>query len=375
MKNKMRKSLLLVASVVGLCNIAFAQTVDQGKKFLYYQRYKSANDVFDKILAGNPNNIDAIYWKGQTLLAQHDSTAAGDLYSKALQTNGNAPLLLAGMGGVELRMGKTADAKQRFETAISLTKGKDVNVLNAVADNNIDARNGDAQYAIEKLTQATQVKNFNNSDTYVLMGDAYRKLIDGGNAVQSYQKALAMDPKDAEAKYKIGKIYETQHNTEFYLPAYQDAIQLDPNYAPAYYSLYVHYFDHGDLDKTTEFLNKYISVTDQTPELEYDRTSLLLLQKKYDDLISASKNAIQTLGDKVYPKYYLLLAYAYDGKGDSVSAKDYINQYFAKLKPDALTSADYSFKGKMLTHFHQDSVAAIDAYMKAISLDTTTKEK
>ncbi|HLZ89966.1 MAG TPA: tetratricopeptide repeat protein, partial [Puia sp.] len=209
MKNKMRKSLLLVASVVGLCNIAFAQTVDQGKKFLYYQRYKSANDVFDKILAGNPNNIDAIYWKGQTLLAQHDSTAAGDLYSKALQTNGNAPLLLAGMGGVELRMGKTADAKQRFETAISLTKGKDVNVLNAVADNNIDARNGDAQYAIEKLTQATQVKNFNNSDTYVLMGDAYRKLIDGGNAVQSYQKALAMDPKDAEAKYKIGKIYET----------------------------------------------------------------------------------------------------------------------------------------------------------------------
>src|ERR1700743_612685 len=168
MKNKRGIGLLLVASVAGLCNMAFAQTVEQGKKFLYYQRYKSANDVFDKILASNPNNIDAVYWKGQTLLAQRDSTAAGDLYSKALQTNGNAPLLLAGMGGVELRMGKTQDAKQRFETAVSLTKGKDINVLNAIADNNIDARNGDAQYAIEKLTQATQIKNFNNADTYVL---------------------------------------------------------------------------------------------------------------------------------------------------------------------------------------------------------------
>ena len=375
MKNKMRIRFLLVASFAGLCNIAFAQTVDQGKRFLYYQRYKSANDVFDKILAGNPNNIDAIYWKGQTLLAEHDSVAAGELYSKALQTNGNAPMLLVGMGGVELRMGKTADAKQRFETAISLTKGKDINVLNAVADNNIDARSGDAQYAIEKLTQATQVKNFNNAETWLLMGDAYRKLIDGGNAVQSYQKALGLDPKLAEAKYKIGKIYETQHNQEFYMPAYQDAIQMDPNYAPAFYALFNHYFDHGDVDKATEFLNKYKAVTDPSPELDYDITSLLFVGKKYDAAIAASKNALQTLGDKAYVKYYKLLAYCYDAKKDSAAAKDYVNQYFSKQKADAVIAADYEFKGKVLTHFHEDSVAAIDAYTKAIGLDTAMTEK
>jgi hypothetical protein len=74
MKNKMRISLL-VAGFAGLCNVVFAQSVDQGKKFLYYQRYKSAKDVFDKILASNPNNIDAIYWDGQTLLATKDSVA------------------------------------------------------------------------------------------------------------------------------------------------------------------------------------------------------------------------------------------------------------------------------------------------------------
>jgi tetratricopeptide (TPR) repeat protein len=375
MKNKMRKGLLLVASVAGLCNIAFAQTVEQGKKFLYYQRYKSSNDVFDKILAGNPNNIDAVYWKGQTLLADHDSVAAGDLYSKALQTNGNAPMLLAGMGGVELRMGKAQDAKQRFETAISLTKGKDINVLNAVADNNIDARNGDAQYAVEKLTQATQIKNFNNAETYLLLGDAYRKLVDGGNAVQSYQKALTLDPKLAEAKYKIGRIYETQKNTEFYLPAYQDAVQMDPNYAPAYYALFNHYFYHGDATKATEFLNKYKGVSDPSTETDYAVASLLFVDKKYDEAIAAAKSAIQAQGDKVYPKYYLLMAYSYDAKGDSITAKDNLNSYFQKQKPDALIAPDYEFKGKVLTRFHEDSVAAIDAYMKAIGMDTTLTEK
>ena len=95
MKCKLRL-LFLVAGVAGLCNSVFAQTVDQGRKFFYYQRYKSAKDVFDKVLAANPNNIDAIYWDGQTMLALKDSVGARDLYSKALQTNGNAPMLLAG---------------------------------------------------------------------------------------------------------------------------------------------------------------------------------------------------------------------------------------------------------------------------------------
>ena len=372
--NKMRFSLL-VAGVASLCNVAFGQSVDQGKQFLYYHRYKSANDVFDKILASNPNNIDAIYWKGQTLLDMKDSVGAQDVYSKALQTNGNAPLLLAGMGGVELRFGKAADAKTRFETAISLTKGKDINVLNAIADNSIDAPAGDAQYAIEKLTLATQVKNFHQAETYVLMGDAYRKLVDGGNAVQSYQKALTLDPKDAEAKYKIGKIYETQNNPEFYLPAYTDAVQLDPNYAPAYYALYNHYFFHGDVDKATENLNKYISVSDPSPENDYDVITLAFLAKKYDDAISQSKAKISSLGDKANPHYYLLIAYSYDAKGDSASAKDYLTQYFAKQKPDALIAADYKFLGKVQSKFPSDSAASIVSYQKAIDLDTVLANK
>jgi tetratricopeptide (TPR) repeat protein len=364
-----------VAGVASLCNVAFAQSVDQGKQFLYYHRYKSANDVFDKILASNPNNIDAIYWKGQTLLDLHDSTGAQDVYSKALQTNGNAPLLLAGMGGVELRFGKTADAKAHFETAVSLSKGKDINVLNAIADNSIDAPAGDAQYAIEKLTQATQVKGFNRAETYVLMGDAYRKLVDGGNAVQSYQKALTLDPKDAEAKYKIGLIYQSQNNPEFYLPAYTDAIQLDPNYAPAFYALYTHYFNHGDVAKATDYLNKYIAVADPSPDNEYDRTSLGFLQQKYDETIAASKDAISKQGDKVDPRYYMLIAYSYDAKGDSVDAKDYVTQFFAKAKPDKILPAYYKFEGKIQSKFPSDSAASIASYQKAIDMDTVLANK
>ena len=366
---------LLVAGVASLCNVAFAQSVDQGKKFLYYQRYKSAKDVFDKILASNPNNIDAVYWQGQTLLGMKDSVAAEELYSKALQTNGNAPLLLVGMGNIELRKGKTQDARQRFETAISLTKAKDINVLNAVADANDDAKDGDATYAIEKLNLATQIKNFNNPDTYLLMGDAYRKLIDGGNAVQSYTKALTLDPKLAEAKWKIGKIYLTQNNKEYFLPAFEEAVTMDPNYAPALYDLYFYYFNRSEVAKATQYLDKYIAVSDPSPSVDYDRTSMLWLDNKFDAAIAASKAVIASQGDKADLRYYKLIAYSYDSKGDSVSALDFMKQYFAKQKPEGFIPRDYSYLAQFEAKFPNDSLDVIKNYTKAINMDTSTIER
>ncbi|HEY4291272.1 MAG TPA: tetratricopeptide repeat protein [Puia sp.] len=375
MKNKMRFSLL-VAGVASLCNVAFAQSVDQGKKFLYYERYKSANDVFDKILASNPNNIDAVYWKGQTLLSMKDSAAAGDLYSKALQTNGNAPLLLAGMGGVELRMHKTADAKARFETALSLSKNKDIEVLNAVANANIDARDGDAAYAIEKLNLATQVKKFNDPDTYLLLGDAYRKQIDGGNAVQSYQKALTIDPKLAEAKFKIGKIYETQNNKEFFLQAFEDAIQMDPNYGPAFHELYYYWYNR-DVNKAADYLAKYIAVSDPGPELDYATVDQYYVSAKFPDAKTKALSIISTMGDKANPRMYKMVAYVNDTLGDLAGAKQYIDLYFTKQDPAAIVPADYEERGHIKGKSTDSTVAltAFDDYKQAILLDTLPESK
>jgi len=375
MKNTMRLSLL-VAGVLGICNGVFSQSVEQGKKFLYYQRYKSAKDVFDKLLAANPNNIEAIYWEGQTLLDMKDSVAAGELYSKALQSNGSAPLILVGMGNVELRQGKATDAKQRFETAISLSKGKDIDVLNAVADANIDAHSGDATYAIEKLNQATQQKKFNSAETYVLMGDAYRKLINGGDAVQSYQKALAIDPKYAEAKYKIGKIYLTQNNREYFLPAFEEAVEMDPAYAPAYFELFYYWYYH-DVNKAADYLDKYIANSDPGPDVEYLKTDYLYQTGKFADAKTKALGLISSLNDKVAPRMYKMVAYVNDTLNDLPGAKQYMTTYFSKQDTAAIIGGDYA----ELAHIDSKStdtatmLQAVEEYKKAIARDTVPEFK
>jgi len=379
MKNKLRL-LLLVAGVAGLCNSVLAQTVDQGKKFFYYKRYKSAKDVFDKILASNPNNIDAIYWQGQTLLATKDSVAAQELYSKALQTNGNAPMLLAGMGGVELRFGKAQDARQHFEMAIQLTKQKDVNVLNAVAQNNIEAPQGDLQYAIEKLTLATNVKNFNNPATYVLMGDAYRRLIDGGNAVQAYQKALTMDANLAEAEFQIGKIYLTQNNKDYFLPAFEKSVQLDPAYAPAYYELFYYYYNHWNPDnvaKAKDALDKFVANSDPGSYVDQLQTDFLIVTAKFAEAKAKAQSIISAQGDKVDPIFYAKVAYCCDTLGDAACAQQNITTYFAKQDPAAVKPLDYvlraSIEGKSTDSATREK--AFDDFGLAIQKDTLAENK
>ena len=373
MNSKIRVSLL-VASLVGISTLAFSQTVEQGKKFYYYTRYKSARETLEKVLASNPNNIEAMYWLGETLLQLKDSATAEAMYSKALQTNGSAPLLLVGMGHIELRKDKANDARQHFETAISLTKGKDIGVLNAVGSANSDLKAGDANYAIEKLTQATQVKNFNNADTYVIMGDAYHKLIDGGNAVQSYQKALNIDPKLAAAKFKIGMIYLTQNNKDYFLPAFEEAVQMDPSYGPALYQLYFYWYTR-DVNKSKDYLDKYLAVSDVDPASDYLRTSIFFAARRYDEAITAAQGFLTSSGDKADPRFYKLIAYSYDAKGDSANAKSYLDQYFAKQKPDDFLPKDYSFRAQVLSKFPgNDSLVNLN-YQLAIAKDTALADK
>src|SRR5882757_6760992 len=236
--------LLLVAAV----SFTKAQSLEDGKKFLYYEKYKSAAAAFQKLVDANPNNTDAVYWLGQTWLADtKDIAATKALYQKTLTANSNSALLTAAMGHIALLEGNTADARSRFETAISLSKGKDIAVLNAIgfANADFDSKAGDAAYAIDKLKQATQIKGFKDPDVYANLGDAYRKLADGGNALLSYQSALTLDPKYARAPYRIGRIYQTQGASQYdiMMKYYDQAMALDPNYTPVYYTLFQYNYD------------------------------------------------------------------------------------------------------------------------------------
>ena len=65
---KMKATIaVLFAGILGMA-VVQAQSIQEGVNHLYAERYKSAKDVFDKMVATNPNNLEAVYWLGQTYL-------------------------------------------------------------------------------------------------------------------------------------------------------------------------------------------------------------------------------------------------------------------------------------------------------------------
>ncbi len=381
--NKFKTGLLFIA-VFLFGAIAKAQTLDEGKKFMYYERYASAKSVFEKLVAANANNIDAVYWLGQAMILGDNNDVAGakSLYQKTLMNNSNAALLLAGMGHVELLEGKQQDARNRFETAVSLTQGKNKDVLNAIGFANVQADKGDAEYAVQKLRQATEIKKMADPDVWANLGDAYKKLIQGGPAQTAYEAALALNPAYARAAYRIGKIYQTQGaiQKDIYMRYYDEAIAKDPAYAPVYENLYQYYYDI-DVNKSAEYLEKFLATTDKDPRKDcYFRASMAYARGMFQEAVNTGMGCVSSGGaDGPEPNVYAIIAYAYDKMNDSVSSKKYFETFFQKQKPDKIEGKTYITYAKVLLKFPDstnatDSVAAI--YIeKALALDSTDKGK
>ncbi len=376
---KMRKGVLVL---IAFCFSAMlkAQTIEEGKTSLYYEKYKSARTIFEKLVAANPNNVDAVYWLGETMISPDERTAkdiadAKALFQKTLMANSNSPLLLAGMGHIELLEGKTQEARNHFETALSLAQGKSVPVFNAVGFANVNAKNGDAAYAIDKLKLAAAVKKMNDPDVYVNLGDAYKKTGDGGQAQLAYEAALALNPKYARASYRIGKIYQTQGGSqeEIYMKYYNEAIAKDPAYAPVYENLYNLYYT-TNVPKSAQYLDKFLANTDDNPKNCYLQASILYAQALFADAVKKADQCIGT-NPTPYAKLYGIKAYAFNKLGDSLNAKSSFEQYFKAADTSLIGMGDYSTYAAVLLKFPgNDSLAGM--YVdKAVALDTVELNK
>ncbi len=345
---------------------------------MYYEKFKSAKEVFQKLITANPNNEEAIYWLGQAEIGLENVPAAKTIYQNRLSAVPNSPLVLAGMGHVELLEGKTQDARNRFETAISLSQGKSIAVLNAVgfANGNPDSKNGDPAYAIEKLKQATQIKGFKDPEVWANLGDAYRKFADGGNAITAYNAALALNPNYARALFRSGRVYQTQGaaQTELFMKYYNDALAKDPNYAPAYNNLFNYYYDI-DVNKSAEYLDKYLAVSDADPKACYYKASMKYAQGLFAQSITQVDQCIAAEGANPYVNSFLLKARAYNRLNDSLNAKNSYDEYFKRQAPDKIGGQEYAAYGALLLKIPGNELLASSFVEKAIAMDTSEASK
>ena len=359
-----------------------AQTIQEGINHLYADRFKSAAQTFQKMLAVNPNVAEATYWLGQTYLDMDDNDAARQLYDKALAANGNNPLIMVGKGHVLLLDKKKDEARQMFESAITISaakKGNDPNVLNAVGRANVDAKEGNLEYAVQVLEQALQ-RDPKNADIALNLGNAYRKKDPGqggGKAYENYKLASQISPNFAYPYVRIAALFETQRQWDLVLENLNKAIQVDPNFSLAYYELFYYYFfakqDYAQAEAT---LNKYMGTrpNEDKTEDDYMYSQLCWAKKDWSCAITKAESVKTAKGAKVKPKVFKQLAYSYFGKGDFASARTNIDEFFAKTK-DPTIPADYELKANIYTGGGASCEEVYALYIQGATVDTVVQSK
>lgn len=360
-----------------------AQTIQEGMNHLYADRFKAAIGVFEKLLATNPNNIEATYWLGQVYFDMDENAKAKQLYDKALATNGSAPLILVGLGHVDLHDNKVADARQKFESALTASRGRkgdDPIILTAIGRANVDAKAGDAGYAVPKL-EAAALQNPKNTETLLQLGNAYRKANPGqggGQAFETYKKALLVDPSFAVANLRLAKLFESQKNWEFYLNYLNDAVKSDAKFTPAYYELFYYFwFLKKDYPQAEAQLNKFIET--KLPETDIQDqflfAQLLWGKKDFATAIQKAESVVAAMGDKTKPKVYKLLADANFQKGDYAAAKKYSDMYFTKEKKEDIIAFDYKLKADILSKTGGTPDEIVKTYMEGVEYDSVLTSK
>ena len=374
----MRYLIILSIAFLLTANAARAQSIEDAKKNLYYERYESAKEILKSIISKPTAPPDAYYWLAEIYLEQEDIDSAEttimlgmENFTKQNLSKKNSPLIFAGYGHLLLVKDSLAEARKQFDDILNETKNKDANTLWAVGKANVDSKNGDSVWAVELLKGAVK-RDKRNEIMYTTLGDAYRKLIDGSNAIINYDKALDHNKDFAEAMFKKGRVYKSQNNPEIYMDRFNKAYMMDSLYTPVLYELYYYYY-FRDVEKAEKFLNAFIKNSDQSPDHAYMLADLYYVSKKWETAITQAQRILKIEGDSAEPRMYKLIAYSNAVLGDSVSALNNMNEYFEKQNDSSFVARDFEMKAKLLEKINPDKTDAVIWYNKAIKKETDKK--
>ena len=365
-----RSALILFSIVIFPVRIALGQSEEiyKSKYLMEVDQTGKAIALLNQAIQTYPSASVLQYHLGIAQIKNAQRNLAVASFDKGILLDKNEPLNYVGRGYLSVLEDNVQKAQMDFDKALTITKSKNVAVLNAVGEAYLnDSRLADKAMAL--LTKAKSIDD-HNPETFVLLGDAYLVQNNGGLAVTSYERASALNNKIAKPYYKIGMVYLRSRNFTAAQEAFNTAIQIDPGYTLAYKELGELYYQMKDGRNAVKAYQTYLSLTDK-PESGKERFAFFLVMAKD---FSKANQFFQELAQKedVSPttlRFYALSLYE---EGNYERSKQVFEQYFSKAHQET-DAGDYAMYAKSLLKQNKDSLAILQL-QKSLSLTADQPE-
>jgi tetratricopeptide (TPR) repeat protein len=355
-----KQPLLVAIAMAAGTTAATAQNIQSAQRAIELGRYNEARAAL------RPGSTpEAAFELGRLYQMREQPDSAAFYFNKAA---GSTPFGQVAAGRALLAKGQLAPAEAQFDAAAKATKNKDAKVLTMIAQayGETDMKGmGKAQTFLTTVQALNKTKV--DPALMVARGDIFLHSDQGGGeAMTSYDQAIAANPSYTQAYYRKGVLNVRSRNFNAARESLMKAVELDPSYAPAYSELADMYYLAGQYDLALSSIQKYISLAEKSPATDAQYAAFLYKSGKYGESLTEVEKALQIEPNNLTMNR--LRPYLLYETGNYNGAATAMDTYMKVAPADKIIPEDYAYQAKILSKTGKGE-EAVKLIQKIISQD------
>lgn len=356
-----------------------AQDIEQVKKTIDAEKFSDARKSLKSMVASSPDKGKNYFYLGQVYLALEKQDSARVYFEKGKGAKDAGHLNLIGLGELDLLDGNKSAAESNFTNALAFAKKKNTEEQIFISQAYLNAATPDHSKALA-AAKAAVASDPKSALAQVVLGDAFVASRNVNDAFVAYRSAAELDKTLLKAPMQLAVITRNAQAFPEALKAFNDILATNPNYGPAYrekaetnlaWAYAKKSLFEEKIAAALEDYKKYMSLTDVSTDARMKYADFLILSKKWKDLETEAL-AIQK-ADKVNPKVYKYLGYAYSENGNPEGAIKSLHEYMTKVDAKKISGKDYLYlaKAKLATSMDDKGIVSNQAKFNEAIADLT----
>ena len=340
-----------------------AARISLGRALFSLKQYSASVSALEEYAKRQPRDDQGYYLLGLAYAGLNQFQKAEASLQQAKRLNpGNADTRY-NLGLALVRTGKPDEAIQEFDVAAKLNPS-DPEVHAQLAS--VLQQQNQKERAQVELRKSQQLRGRSDQQAQAgKLNDESNHYLLAGNpqaAVESYRKALKLNPDDAKLHYNLSLALDRVGDKAAEQEELKSAIRLDPNLSVAHNQLGLLYMGDGRLPEAEKYFKNAIQIDPKYAEAQNNLGVLYSQQGKDSEAATLFQQAIQN--DPTYVKAYVNLGLTMAKQGAFPQAAQ---QFQAALKVDPQNEGAYTALG-MLQAKTGRGREAVDTFRKAIAL-------
>ena len=266
---------------------------------------KRAEDLLKQALTLQPHDALLNQRLGIVFRAQRRPTEALAYFARALQKDPGSLESLEQMTAILVSQKRTAEAREHVSRQISVypSNAKLHHLLGRVL---MEAQNlPQAEAAIKKAIALDK----DYLSTYVTLGELYARQGKIGQAIHELEVVLRKSPEQPQILTLLGMLHEQQRDNPRAMARYEEALRINPNFAPAANNLAWILLDQvGDTERALSYAETAWKAVPSDPHIADTLGWVYFNRQMYPKAVSLLKEAAQALPDNPTVLYHYGMA-------------------------------------------------------------------